>query len=137
LEQLLAPSIGTTTTMAPTNETTVSAETEPAATPTIEIVISPSISEEAVVERDCTSTLAEKPPPPTSILRHRHIVSSPRKNIKLRHTKLFQSSTVYRKLIKSDKKCNFYTNINSKALFETLHRLFQPYAKKRFNNTEL
>ena len=41
--------------------------------------------------------------------------------------------TFYSRLIKSDKKCSFYTNIGSKALFEALFKVIWPYAKKRYN----
>ena len=46
--------------------------------------------------------------------------------------RLTLQTTVFGKLCPTDEKCNFYTNIPSKDLFETLHKLFKPYAQKRF-----
>ena len=41
---------------------------------------------------------------------------------------------MYKKLIKSDQKCNFYTNISSKSLFEALFKVFSPYARRSYTN---
>ncbi|XP_066917038.1 uncharacterized protein [Clytia hemisphaerica] len=44
--------------------------------------------------------------------------------------------TFYKKLIKSDKKCNFYTNISSRALFEALFKVIWPYTRKRYSSNQ-
>ena len=53
-------------------------------------------------------------------------------NVKNYLSRSFQG-TLYKKLIKSDKKCNFYTNISSRALFEALFKVIWPYTKNRYN----
>ena len=46
-------------------------------------------------------------------------------------TKLNQQ--IYEKLLASDKKCTFYTNIDKVELFNALHTKIAPFIRRRFD----
>ena len=68
---------------------------------------------------------------PSLITQNSEVKETPKKSREKQP--LFCKGTLYSQLIKSDRKCNFYTNISSKKLFEELFKLFFPYANKRCN----
>ncbi|XP_057297916.1 uncharacterized protein LOC130628892 [Hydractinia symbiolongicarpus] len=61
-----------------------------------------------------------------------------RKRTEKYHNHIFvrKSVSIYKEIITSDKKCNFYTNINNREAFEYFHDAIKPHVCQRFHHTK-
>lgn len=53
-----------------------------------------------------------------------------------KHIFVRKSVSVYKEIISSDKKCNFYTNIDNRETFEFFHDAIKPHICHRFHHTK-